>query len=126
MQIITQVMATALLCLASNAMASNWVTVYSGTEATLQYETESLRKDGSNVLVWERLMYRTIQNETGLPPFNEARERLDIDCAHSTANVSTMANYLNGALAGSQKLSIPPDDISPDSPISVVEKAVCK
>jgi hypothetical protein len=113
-----------LLAVAANAIASEWLILGDGPQASVSIERTTLKRNGSHALVWMKLNYRTPM-ASGSRSFDEQTSHVDINCANDTGNLSTTIFRLKGNIVYSENR---PEQIEviPDTAVASVEQAVCK
>ncbi len=117
--------AALLMLTAGAANASQWTTLAQGPVASLVYETTTLKRHGTHVLLWVRVNYtQPRQDITGR--YNAQMWRADIDCATDTIGFRGSSKLLGGKIVYAGDLQTDGDVIQPDSTFYTVEQAVCK
>jgi hypothetical protein len=114
-----------LLLVAGTANASQWVMLSRGTGGSVEYETTTLRRHGTHVLVWSRITYNQPQSGAGAS-YDQFMTRADFDCATDTMGLRGGSNLLKGKTVYTSTLQTDGDLIEPDSIYYHVEQAVCK
>lgn len=130
-----KLMAVALLGLAFNAMASNWVTVSKSPSTVMEIESESMKKEGPTVTVWERFRYSSpikladspAAKDSQQPPkyFDTFLTKITINCHADTVDIHAVRFSLKGETVGSANAEST-NLIEPDTPVSTTERYVCR
>lgn len=109
---------------ATIAHAADWQMISEGSGGNLSIDQSMLRRNGSHVLVWMKMTLLKPQMIGG-KPYDTATTRVNINCADDTSVVQSMIWTLDNRTVETNDVHAA-SDISPDSVLAVVEKAVCQ
>ncbi|MFM0673948.1 surface-adhesin E family protein [Paraburkholderia sediminicola] len=104
---------------------AQWTEIGHGAGGSLAYETTTLKRDGTHVLVWARLKYIPPRQDS-IARYDQLMYRVSIDCATDTMGLRGTSYLLNGVTVYSADAQTDGDLIEPDSIFYFLEQAVCK
>lgn len=116
-----------LLCLASSAMASDWVKlpVVKDGPPVSSYDRESLKKRGTTVEFWIKTSWHEPREFSNIA-YDSIEAQWQIDCEADTFASRAMTYKLKGQVMGSSADPYYFRPIPPDTWAQAIERTVCR
>jgi hypothetical protein len=115
-----------LLVVAANATASNWVTVTQTPLESLEYESTTLKRQGTHAVFWLRESYAPPQQQPIGMSYDSSLTKADLNCSDDTLKILSMTWSFHDTVVASSEVSTPLQNIEPDSILQGVESKVCR
>jgi hypothetical protein len=115
-----------LLVVASAAAASDWLLVGQSAIGTLEFESTTIRHQGTHAIVWFREHYHAPQDGPNGTRYDLSMIQADIGCNDDTVTVLAGSYSLDGVPVSHFDKQADAAAIEPDSIMQAVEHAACR